>query len=108
MPFSHSGSTLSFLHRLCCIDLTNCKENVHYYHRYSQGKDDLRQDAVMQQVFGMVNQLLKENKETKKRELRIRTYKVVHFLMILIFKFNVSRSYQPDFDFINVFLGYLG
>eukprot|EP00795_Rhopilema_esculentum_P013768 gene13768-4694_t len=42
-----------------------------------KGKDDLRQDAVMQQVFGMVNQLLKENAETRKRQLRIRTYKVV-------------------------------
>ena len=42
----------------------------------NQGKDDLRQDAVMQQVFGMVNQLLKENGETRKRDLRIKTYKV--------------------------------
>ena len=49
-----------------------------------QGKDDLRQDAVMQQVFGMVNQLLKENAETRKRELRIRTYKV-----------SSSRKYYP-------------
>lgn len=42
-----------------------------------QGKDDLRQDAVMQQVFGMVNQILKENAETRKRDLRIKTYKVL-------------------------------
>ena len=41
-----------------------------------KGKDDLRQDAVMQQVFEMVNKLLKENPQTRKRELRIRTYKV--------------------------------
>ena len=37
----------------------------------------MRQDAVMQQVFGMVNQLLKENSETKRRDLRIKTYKVL-------------------------------
>ncbi|XP_067675130.1 serine-protein kinase ATM-like [Haliotis asinina] len=42
-----------------------------------KGRDDLRQDAVMQQVFGMVNSLLKKNPETKKRCLRIRMYKVV-------------------------------
>ncbi|XP_069700137.1 serine-protein kinase ATM isoform X2 [Periplaneta americana] len=42
-----------------------------------KGKDDLRQDAVMQQVFTILNTLLKNNKETKKRKLLIRTYKVV-------------------------------
>ena len=42
----------------------------------SQGRDDLRQDAVMEQVFGMVNQLLMKNSETRKRKLKMRTYKV--------------------------------
>ncbi|KAJ9577913.1 hypothetical protein L9F63_025226, partial [Diploptera punctata] len=42
-----------------------------------KGKDDLRQDAVMQQVFTILNTLLKNNKETKKRKLLIRTYKIV-------------------------------
>lgn len=42
-----------------------------------KGKDDLRQDAVMQQVFTVMNTLLRTCKETKKRNLRIRTYKVV-------------------------------
>ncbi|KDR18216.1 Serine-protein kinase ATM [Zootermopsis nevadensis] len=42
-----------------------------------KGKDDLRQDAVMQQVFSILNTLLKNNKETQKRKLLIRTYKVV-------------------------------
>lgn len=40
-------------------------------------KDDLRQDAVMQQMFGLVNTLLEENPNTRKRRLKIRTYKVV-------------------------------
>lgn len=44
-----------------------------------KGRDDMRQDAVMQQVFGVVNQLLNQNKEMKKRHARIRTYKVVPF-----------------------------
>ncbi|XP_063954158.1 serine-protein kinase ATM-like isoform X2 [Lytechinus pictus] len=42
-----------------------------------KGNDDLRQDAVMQQVFGLVNQLLNKNTDTKRRKLQIRRYKVV-------------------------------
>ena len=41
-----------------------------------KGKDDLRQDAVMQQVFGMVNSLLEKDVQAKTRALRIRQYKV--------------------------------
>ena len=41
-----------------------------------KGRDDLRQDAVMQQVFSLVNQLLLKNPSTVKRKLSIRTYKV--------------------------------
>ncbi|KAI4461961.1 serine/threonine-protein kinase atm [Holotrichia oblita] len=40
-----------------------------------KGKDDLRQDAVMEQVFENINELLRANKQT--RHLLIRTYKVV-------------------------------
>ncbi|XP_073095404.1 serine-protein kinase ATM isoform X2 [Manis javanica] len=42
-----------------------------------KGRDDLRQDAVMQQVFQLCNTLLQRNTETRKRELTICTYKVV-------------------------------
>lgn len=42
-----------------------------------KGQDDLRQDAVMQQVFALVNRFLQKNVESKKRNLVIRTYKVV-------------------------------
>ncbi|XP_009997696.1 PREDICTED: serine-protein kinase ATM [Chaetura pelagica] len=42
-----------------------------------KGRDDLRQDAVMQQVFQMCNMLLQQNSETRKRKLTIRRYKVV-------------------------------
>ncbi|KYN37415.1 Serine-protein kinase ATM, partial [Trachymyrmex septentrionalis] len=42
-----------------------------------KGKDDLRQDAVMQQVFTVMNTLLCTCKETQRRNLRIKTYKVV-------------------------------
>ena len=42
-----------------------------------KGQDDLRQDAVMQQVCTVVNSMLKTSKETKRRKLHIRTYKIV-------------------------------
>ena len=41
-----------------------------------KGRDDLRQDAVMQQVFCLVNKLLSKEPATAKRKLSIRTYKV--------------------------------
>ncbi|KAJ7995488.1 hypothetical protein DPEC_G00245090 [Dallia pectoralis] len=44
-----------------------------------KGQDDLRQDAVMQQVFHMCSTLLQRNSETRKRKLNIRRYKVVPF-----------------------------
>ncbi|CAH1170506.1 unnamed protein product [Phaedon cochleariae] len=44
-----------------------------------KGQDDIRQDAVMQQVFNIMNNLLSINKQTKK--LLIRTYKVVPLSM---------------------------
>ncbi|CAH9111684.1 unnamed protein product [Cuscuta epithymum] len=43
------------------------------------GNDDLRQDAVMEQFFGLVNTFLQNHRDTWKRRLRIHTYKVVPF-----------------------------
>nr|XP_027123123.1 serine/threonine-protein kinase ATM isoform X2 [Coffea arabica] len=43
------------------------------------GNDDLRQDAVMEQFFSLVNTFLQNHRETWKRRLRIHTYKVVPF-----------------------------
>ena len=42
-----------------------------------QGQDDLRQDAVMQQVFGVMNKLFQGDVKTKTKRLNVRTYKVV-------------------------------
>ena len=39
------------------------------------GNDDLRQDAVMQQFFWLVNQFLREQARTQRLNLAIRTYK---------------------------------
>lgn len=41
------------------------------------GSDDLRQDAIMEQVFEKVNDLWERDDQTRKRKLRIRTYKVI-------------------------------
>lgn len=43
------------------------------------GSDDMRQDAVMEQVFGLLNALLADAPATATRNLSIRTYKVVPF-----------------------------
>ncbi|KZT10138.1 uncharacterized protein LAESUDRAFT_748044 [Laetiporus sulphureus 93-53] len=42
-----------------------------------EGGDDLRQDAVMEQVFDLVNVILRRDRETRKRDLGIRGYKVI-------------------------------
>lgn len=41
------------------------------------GADDLRQDSIMEQVFEKVNLMFWKNTETRKRNLRMRTYKAV-------------------------------
>ncbi|KAF8630142.1 hypothetical protein AX15_003095 [Amanita polypyramis BW_CC] len=42
-----------------------------------EGNDDLRQDAVMEQVFDLVNHTLQRDRETRRRNLNIRGYKVI-------------------------------
>ena len=42
-----------------------------------EGNDDLRQDAVMEQVFDLVNGILRRNQETRRRDLKVREYKVI-------------------------------
>ncbi|KAG6909024.1 hypothetical protein DXG01_002297 [Tephrocybe rancida] len=42
-----------------------------------RGQDDLRQDAVMEQVFDLVNGILGRDRETRRRLLNVRDYKVV-------------------------------
>ncbi|XP_076043978.1 serine-protein kinase ATM-like [Oratosquilla oratoria] len=46
-------------------------------HELLKGRDDTRQDAVLEQVFGIVNKLLKKESESKSRRLSVRTYMVV-------------------------------
>ncbi|KAK4700270.1 serine-protein kinase ATM, partial [Phenoliferia sp. Uapishka_3] len=49
-------------------------------HRYQQlfkGEDDIRQDAVMEQAFVLINKLLARDDRARSRNLFLRTYKVI-------------------------------
>ncbi|KAF3385601.1 Serine/threonine-protein kinase tel1 [Penicillium rolfsii] len=50
---------------------------VRYKQLFKGGNDDLRQDAIMEQVFEQVSSLLKDHQPTRQRNLGIRTYKVL-------------------------------
>ncbi|KAG5979878.1 Serine/threonine-protein kinase tel1 [Claviceps digitariae] len=50
---------------------------VKYRQLVKGGHDDLRQDAIMEQVFAAVSSLLKLHRTTQQRNLGIRTYKVL-------------------------------
>ena len=66
--------------RYCCICFFTFllfNEYLCFFFSNSKGNDDLRQDAVMQQLFSQVTRLLKEHDETKRRELHMRVYKVI-------------------------------
>ncbi|GAA5832573.1 hypothetical protein JCM11251_001373 [Rhodosporidiobolus azoricus] len=47
------------------------------YKQLFKGDDDIRQDAVMEQVFELVNRLLDRDEGGRRRKLRLRTYKVI-------------------------------
>ncbi|GAA6019897.1 hypothetical protein JCM11491_004857 [Sporobolomyces phaffii] len=47
------------------------------YRQLLKGDDEVRQDAVMEQIFVLVNDLLRRDVETRRRRLHIRTYKVI-------------------------------
>ena len=47
------------------------------YQFKGEGNDDLRQDAVMEQVFDLDNSILRRDPETRRRDLKVREYKVI-------------------------------
>jgi ataxia telangiectasia mutated family protein len=47
------------------------------FRQFKSGNDDLRQDAIMEQVFTQVSNLLRSHRDTRQRHLGIRTYKVL-------------------------------
>lgn len=57
--------------------VTCLASNGREYMQLVKGQDDPRQDAVMQQVFTVMNDMLSQSKVTKKLRLNVRTYLVV-------------------------------
>jgi ataxia telangiectasia mutated family protein len=51
--------------------------DLYAYLQVKGGMDDLHQDAIMQQIFQEMDGVLQRNRETRRRKLRIRTYRVV-------------------------------
>ncbi|GAA5887702.1 hypothetical protein JCM16303_003731 [Sporobolomyces ruberrimus] len=47
------------------------------YRQLLKGDDEVRQDAVMEQTFDLVNTILSRDVDTRRRRLQIRTYKVI-------------------------------
>ncbi|CAH7678695.1 hypothetical protein PPACK8108_LOCUS13153 [Phakopsora pachyrhizi] len=58
--------------------ITKCyDEKGRAYTQLFKGGDDVRQDAVMEQVFQLANEVLSRDPECRKRELNFRTYNVI-------------------------------
>ncbi|KAJ1433988.1 hypothetical protein B484DRAFT_394296, partial [Ochromonadaceae sp. CCMP2298] len=70
--FSITDNGISRPKIVSCLGSDGC-----YYTQLVKGGDDMRQDAVMQQVFDNVNSQLGQDEETQKRQLRVHTYRIV-------------------------------
>jgi ataxia telangiectasia mutated family protein len=73
------GATVSIMSglsspKVLTAQASNGKE---YRQLFKSGNDDLRQDAIMEQVFEEVSKMLQNHKATRQRNLHIRTYKVI-------------------------------
>jgi ataxia telangiectasia mutated family protein len=73
------GTTVSIMSGLSSPKvLTAFSSNGQQYRQlFKSGNDDLRQDAIMEQVFEEVSKMLQNHKATRQRNLHIRTYKVI-------------------------------
>eukprot|EP00903_Cladosiphon_okamuranus_P016144 g14899.t1 len=58
--------------------IVHCDDSAgHRYRQLVKGADDIRQDAVMEQVFATVNTFLREDPAARKRRLKVFTYTIV-------------------------------
>jgi len=71
--------TMRIANGLSCPKIISAVATDGQYYRQllKGGTDDLRQDAIMEQVFEQVSHLLRSHTATRQRELKIRTYKVL-------------------------------
>ena len=59
-----------------------------------KGGEDLRQDQRIEQLFGIMNQVLSEDANCKQRKLTLRTYQVVP----------MTPRYNQPRDILNIFI----
>ncbi|KAK9814933.1 hypothetical protein WJX73_002395 [Symbiochloris irregularis] len=79
--FAGFGETIRFAGGINRPKIVKCRDSAGREHRQlvKSGTDDLRQDAVMQQIFSIANIFLQASAPTCKRNLTINNYKVVPF-----------------------------
>uniref|UniRef100_A0A2P2L2S5 Serine/threonine-protein kinase ATM n=1 Tax=Rhizophora mucronata TaxID=61149 RepID=A0A2P2L2S5_RHIMU len=79
--FSGLADSVTVMNGINAPKVVECmgSDGQKYRQLAKSGNDDLRQDAVMEQFFGLVNTFLRNNRDTWKRRLVVRTYKVVPF-----------------------------
>ncbi|KAG0493501.1 hypothetical protein HPP92_004495 [Vanilla planifolia] len=79
--FKGLGDSVKIMNGINVPKVVECfgSDGQMYRQLAKSGNDDLRQDAVMEQFFGIVNIFLQHHRDTWKRKLQIRTYKVVPF-----------------------------
>uniref|UniRef100_A0A1D1Z750 Serine/threonine-protein kinase ATM n=1 Tax=Anthurium amnicola TaxID=1678845 RepID=A0A1D1Z750_9ARAE len=79
--FRGLGDSITVMNGINAPKVVEClgSDGRKYRQLAKSGNDDLRQDAVMEQFFGLVNTFLQGHCDTWKRRLKIRTYKVVPF-----------------------------
>eukprot|EP00963_Diacronema_lutheri_P006938 scaffold622_cov335-Pavlova_lutheri.AAC.6 len=72
---------ISIANGITAPKLLQCQGSDGYLYRQllKSGTDDLRQDATMQQLFGLVNSLLGDCPTAASRNLRVAVYKVIPF-----------------------------
>jgi ataxia telangiectasia mutated family protein len=63
--------------QLVSVSTSSFSPYQHHVQFKGEGGDDLRQDAVMEQVFDLVNVVLRRDRETRRRNLTVRGYKVI-------------------------------
>ncbi|TVU22297.1 hypothetical protein EJB05_31982 [Eragrostis curvula] len=79
--FSGLADSITIMNGINAPKVIECfgSDGNKYRQLAKSGNDDLRQDAVMEQFFSLVNTFLQNHRDTSERRLRIRTYKVVPF-----------------------------
>ena len=73
--FNSSLSVLDTAQRPRKLTILGCDGNNYTF--LLKGREDLRQDERVMQLFGLINRLLLSSNDTNKRDLEIRTYAVI-------------------------------